>query len=184
MKRIQYVFYMYSHFWQIMLLFLAGASLDRILSGPREEARFRLRGVAIAVMGGAAAVLVGFGLQSEHFQAGSSAMEAATRAGLLLLIFGGVLWKLLTGRAEHRAAYAGIMILLAGADLTRYFNEVNRHDRAFTVGRRWPLPDPLPDDMDQKLDEPWRSRTAGRALKPTWQAAIRCTWNCGRTISS
>ena len=163
MNRIIHLFYMYSHLWQVIVILLAGASFDRILSGPLADVKRRVTIVAASIMGIAALGMFWFGMQSDQYHTGSSAMEGASRAGLLMLVFGGLLWKVITGRAEHRATFAAIMVFVAFADLSRYYFEVNRADHQFTRLMRQYIPYPLPADCQSKLKKVWKKgdRNAG-----------------------
>jgi hypothetical protein len=157
LDRVFHFFYFYTHFWQILLVLLAGAAFDRLVCGPAAANRRRAAYALGGLTGAAVLALLAVGMMSDRFPAGNATIEAVTRGGLILLVTCGFLAQLrLAPRPALRQAFAWLIVAIAGADLSRYFYEVSRLDHAYTrTDIRANMPFPLPADVVTHLCTAW-----------------------------
>ncbi len=157
LDRVFHFFYFYTHFWQILLVLLAGTAFDRLICGSAAVARRRIVYALGGLTGSAVLALLVVGWMSDRFPAGDSTIEAVTRGGLILVVTCGFLAQLrLARRPAVRQAYAWVIVAIAGADLSRYFYEVSRLDHAYTrTDIRANMPFPLPPEVVDQLCTAW-----------------------------
>jgi hypothetical protein len=159
MNRIVHTFYFYSHYWQLLLVLLAGVSFERLLDGyhkPNVQKLFRYILGSFAAL--SALIILGFNLFAQNFGTGDLGLEAGLYIGLLGLLGSILLLQLLVTRTKrNRYLLIGLFLFLFLTDCTRYFWQVNQEDHKFTVSRSdfSMLSDPLPDKVQQALRKPW-----------------------------
>lgn len=166
MDRIRHLFYFYTQYWQLLILLLAGSSMDILLqkaygAAARRRFLFVICGLAIALL----LLLIGYLSFSHLFPANDHSLQANLRFALLALISSVVILQMLLfpTRKNHQI-FVLIILSLALTDLTRYFWEVSRADKSFTE-TRWPAPSPLPADIQAKLRSPWANPSLNYGFK-------------------
>ena len=147
MNRVRHVFEFYPAFFRTILVLLACASMDWILS-----VRTKVRsGVALAVLAAGIAGVVLLG--GSAF--GPLARLGGVPAALLILIpalF--VAFVLLRPTPLSRAVLAGGLLFVASADLATYFRLTCQLDSDFTRSY-WGVPRPLPAETRDALGRCW-----------------------------
>ncbi len=137
MNRIRHLFYFYTQHWQLLVVLLAAASLDRLLGqGLDPVQRRRCLGVVGGLCALLAVLLLGLGAASHLFGARDVNLQGMLTFALLTLVVAGTLLQFLW-QPERRAqqVFVAVLLSLFLADLTRYFWEVSRLDQAFTRRR-------------------------------------------------
>src|SRR5262249_31249057 len=155
---ILHLFYFYTHFLQILLVLLACAGLDRLLSHDHDAGTQRrlvhfLTGLLVVLGCG----LLGFSVYSEHYPSADPGVQGFLLFAITCLLCCGFLLRMLTIDRSPRGRRAFVFVLLAvtAADLSRYFVEGCREDRDFTA-RHWSVPKDLPPATQAALGRPWR----------------------------
>jgi hypothetical protein len=156
MRHIIHFFYFYSHYWQIGVMLLACAALDRLLMGSLDPAERRRMGWAAggtAVIAGL--ILIAMFVVSENYPNDDPDLQSILSAALLALIVGVLAWRALT-TPSARTLFIAALIGLALADLSGYFMSVNRADQGFTR-YRWGFDPrvPLPEAVRERLASVW-----------------------------
>lgn len=166
MDRIRHLFYFYTQYWQLLLLLLAGASMDILLERAYGEAArrrflFVVSGLAILLL----LLFIGYLSFSHLFPADDHSLQANIRFALLALIASVVIMQLLLfPKGKSRQVFMFVMLALAFTDLTRYFYEVERADKSFTE-TRWPVKSPLPAEVQAALRKPWAEPSVENGFK-------------------
>jgi hypothetical protein len=156
MNSIIHLFYFYSHYWQIGVMLLACAALDRLLAGGLDHAeRRRMAWAALIAAGVAALILIGMFLVSDAYPNNDPDLQSILSAALLTLIVGVLAWRAVT-TPSARSLFVAALIGLALTDLTGYFASVNRVDQGFTR-YRWGFDPrvPLPESVQTRLASAW-----------------------------
>jgi len=156
MDRIQHVFPFYTHFWQQLVLLLAGCGLDAVLRGQYDVATRRRFVIATTcVLVGAGLFLASLQAVSHAFPYNDAVLQANLLAGLLTIVPAVVLLQtLLRPTSRMRTFLGAICLVLAVGDLTRYFRHVCLLDRAFTPSHV-PNPTPLTREQQHELRRAW-----------------------------
>jgi WXXGXW repeat (2 copies) len=154
MNRIRHLFYFYSQYWQIMIVLLAGSSLDALLRhtfAAADRQRF------LWVVGGLCALLglllLALCVCSHLFPADDVHLQGNLHFALLTLVASGVLLQMLwhpDGR--NRGIFIAVLLALLVMDLSKYFWEVCLLDRTFTQSR-WE--NPIEPEFQATLRRPW-----------------------------
>jgi hypothetical protein len=158
MDRILHLFYFYTQYLQILLVLMACAGFDRLLTHDHDAATRRrlvaaLRGM-LAVLGCA---LGGFAVFSERYPSGDPNLQGSLQLAIIGLLCGVFLLRMLTVDRSPRGRQAFVFVVLAvtSADLSRYFVEGCRADREFTA-QLWNIPMELPPETRAALGRPWQ----------------------------
>jgi hypothetical protein len=165
--RVGHLFYFYIQFWGLLVVLLAGASLDSLLA-PDLDSVVRRR--VLWVLGAWAALLVlmllGAGLLSFKFAANDANLQSLLWFTIVALIATIALVRtfLEPGPGTVRRV-VGVLIVLALVDLTHYFFDANRADEKFTAGR-WGITVPLTHVRQAALRRPWHVDSARSGLAP------------------
>jgi hypothetical protein len=159
MDRIVHLFYFYTHFLQILLVLLACAGLDRLLSHDYDAATQRrlvlaLSGLLVVLGCG----LLGLAVYSEHYSSADPGLQGSLLFATTCLLVCVFLLRMLTVDRSPWARRAFVFVLLGvtSTDLSRYFVEGCHADREFTALRRWKVPKELPPATQAVLGRPWR----------------------------
>jgi hypothetical protein len=145
LDRIQHFFYFYSHFWQICVVLLACCVLDLLMSGLSDAERRRSRHVLAGLGGvlGAGFVLSVF--VGGSFPAGSEVLESALLLALVAGCAAAAVWAIAANGRRSGLLAIGVLVVVAVADLSRYYYTVERLDEEFTA-ERWSVHQPSPED--------------------------------------
>jgi hypothetical protein len=156
MDRIQHVFYFYSHYWQIVVLLLAGCGIDAALRRSLDAAtRWRFIGASVVVLTATLVGCVVLAAVSHLFPYGDSILQGnLLGATLTLFTVAAVLQSQLRPSATSRRLLELICVVLLTGDLTRYFREVCLLDRQFTP-HHVANPVPLPRSTQRLLRSAW-----------------------------
>jgi hypothetical protein len=156
MDRIQHVFYFYSHYWQIVVLLLAGCGVDAALRRSLDAAtRRRFIGVSVVLLTVTLVCCLVFAAVSHLFPYGDRILQANLLAATLTLFTAAaVMQSQLRPGAASRRLLALICVVLLTGDLTRYFREVSLLDRHFTP-HHVANPVPLPRSTQRLLRQAW-----------------------------
>jgi hypothetical protein len=166
MDRIRHLFYFYTHYWQLLIVLLAGASMDVLLERAydrvvRRRFLYLISGLSVVLL----LLLAGYLSFSHLFPAGDYTLQANLRFALLALVSSAVVLQLLLfPTKKNRQVFVLVICLLALTDLTRYFWEVSRADRSFTE-TRWPVRSPLPQEVRAALRRPWGEPVLSNGFK-------------------
>lgn len=166
MDRIRHLFYFYTQYWQLLVLLLAGASMDILLQRAYGEAvrrrfLFLVSGLVVVLL----FLFIGYLSFSHLFPSGDHSLQANIRFALLALVASVVILQVLFfPTLKNRQVFVVIMLALALTDLTRYFWEASRADKSFTE-TRWPAPSPLPPDVQTALRKPWDAPNLNNGFK-------------------
>jgi hypothetical protein len=155
MDHIQHQFYFYTHFWQIALILLAGACLDRLLlvSGTTLG---RLKIVVSILIAAEVLILAAAGMGSPVFPGAAFSPEAVFRGGLLALVASGLVLQIMLGKPMTRSLCPWLLVAICGTDLSRYFQEASEADQIFTRARLRPhVAYPLQPEVIAALRQPW-----------------------------
>src|SRR5262249_40397973 len=99
-------------------------------------------------------VLLAVGMISDKYPSRSPEYEGLTRFGGLFFVSALLIMQMVR-RPQRRALLAGLFVLIAFSDLTRYFLEANIADHSFTP-RVYPrIPFPFPPDAQADLNRSW-----------------------------
>lgn len=165
MNRIRHFFYFYTHYWQLLLVLLAGASFDILLGRhyqPETQRRFLVilsRIITLMVL-----LFVGFGSVSHLFPAKDPNLQANLHAVLLVLVTSVVVAQWLRfPTAANKQLFVAVLLAVALADTTRYFWSANLVDRAFTR-RHIKVETPLPTVVQTSLRRAWPDPDALRGF--------------------
>jgi hypothetical protein len=154
MDHIFHFFYVYPQYLMLTLILLGAAAFEKLLGSIPNPTRRFLHWVTVATITSSFLVLLGVGVISDKFPAGSSSFEGLTRFGSLFLI-SALLVAQLVRRPQWRALPAGLLVFVAFSDLTRYFVEVNRADQDFTPSVYPGIEIPLPPKAQADLRRSW-----------------------------
>jgi hypothetical protein len=166
MDRIRHLFYFYTQYWQLLIVLLAGASMELLLqraygAAARRRFIFIISGVALVLL----FLLAGYLSFSHLFPANDHTLQANIRFALLALVACVVILQmLLFPTRKNRQIFVLILMALALTDLTRYFWEVSRADKSFTE-TRWPVPSPMPADVQARFRMAWDNPSLGYGFK-------------------
>ena len=155
MDRVLHLFYFYSHYWQLLLVMLAGLGLDAILRAPSAATRGTAMWVIGICLAGSVATMAVLGIFSGQFRTRDVDLEANLHAALVLGVVCALLFRGLRTmhRGEMRWAIAAFFVVLV-SDLAWYFHHASRVDMAFTV-QRWGASVILSPGQQRALGEPW-----------------------------
>ncbi len=167
MDRVVHFFYMYSHYWQLMVVLLAGLSFDMLLSREFNAAVKRrfiiMLGSFCGVLG---VVLLFFMLFSQYFPKEDIGLQANLKFVLLALFSSfAILQFLQSPRARRSQLLVVTIIVLTLTDLTRYFWDVTRIDQKFSAEKIIGLSPPLADATQAALRQPWAVPDPNQGLK-------------------
>jgi hypothetical protein len=156
MDQIGQLFWFYTQYWQLMLVLLAGASLDVLLRGAYDAAtRRRFIVVTLTIVVTLSLALLYLSIVSQQFPAFDQSLEANLR---FLLVTGiactVILQYLLFPAPARRSIFVLVLLGLALADLSRYFYDVNLIDSDFTNTIRGTAR-PLSAEQQAALRQPW-----------------------------
>jgi hypothetical protein len=159
MDRIEHLFYFYTQILQILLVLLACAGLDRLLSHDHDAATRRR--VALSLTGllmVLACGLVGCFIVSERFPSADPGLQGCLLFAINCLLCCVFLLRMLTvdRSPRGRRAFVFVLLVVTAADLSRYFVDGCRADRDFTAQRHWHVPKDLPTATRAALRRPWR----------------------------
>jgi hypothetical protein len=166
MDRIRHLFYFYTQYWQLLVLLLAGASMDILLERAYDETVRRrflylVSGLSVLLL----LLFIGYLSFSHLFPADDQSLQANIRFALLALVASVVLIQmLLFPNRKSRQVFMLVMLALALTDLTRYFREVERADKSFTE-TRWPVKSPLPEEVQAALRKSWAEPSPDNGFK-------------------
>jgi hypothetical protein len=154
MNRIQHVFAFYHQYWELMVVLIAAAGFERVLVvTDRADAR-RIVQIASGMAVAATGVLVLAWAFSSRFAMRDYDLQAIVRASIMVLIPSALMVQLfLYGGQAARRLLVGVVLLLAFADLTKYFFDVSHKDMEFT-GTRW-VKFPLAADIQARMRMAW-----------------------------
>jgi hypothetical protein len=166
MDRIRHFFYFYTHFWQLMLVLLAGASMDRLI---RQNYSAVVKRRFLIIISGLITLMVlmllGLGSLSHRFPAGDENLEANLHFAIVTLITSITVFQmLLFPTAKNKRLFVSIFLVIAVVDMTRYFWNVSIVDRQFT-DTRWGAPGPLPLNIQAALQRPWSAPDTSQGFK-------------------
>lgn len=157
---VRHIFNFYPHYWALMVVLLAGASLDRLLEGSHGR-NARRAGMAIlgTIVGGVGLLLlftIGLGGgKSLPVAVIGRESEFNLRFGLVLCVASvAILQVLLAPRRGGATWLAVVMLALGMTDLTRYFWEVSILENRYTDAR-WGGVGPLSGETQAVLRRPW-----------------------------
>jgi hypothetical protein len=166
MDRIRHLFYFYTQYWQLLLVLIAGASMEIVLERAYTEPvrrRFLFLTTGLACL--LALLFIGYLSFSHLFPANDYTLQANIRFALLALVSSLVLLQtLLFPAKKNRQLFVLLICLLALTDLTRYFREVSLADKSFTE-TRWPVASPLPQDVRAHLESAWPAPALSNGFK-------------------
>ena len=184
--RIGHLFYFYIQFWGLLVVLLAGASLDALLAPDLDAV---VRGRVLWVLGAWAALLVlmllGAGLLSFKFATNDANLQSLLWFTIVALIATIALVRTFLEPSPGTVrGVLGVLIVLALVDLTHYFFDANRADEKFTAGR-WGITVPLTGVQQAALRRPWHidSARSGFAPDPFGLMPVPQT-HSGRAIST
>ena len=152
MDRIHHVFYFYSQYWQILVVLVAAAALDRMIVRARAEP---LRWIAPTGLAVAAIVFVAMFVTSERYPLDDPSLQSNLLAALLLAVASLLLgrWASAANPGERRFALVGIL-LFAFFDLSAYYYAGTRADMSF-MERRGIMPVSLDASQKSRFGAPW-----------------------------
>ncbi|HLW66260.1 MAG TPA: YfhO family protein [Gemmataceae bacterium] len=154
MDHVWHFFYLYPHYLMLLLILLGTAAFEKVVHPLPMGLQRWLHGVLIAALGLAVLVLLGVGFMSDHFPTHNPGFEGLTRFGGLFFLSALLLHEMVR-RPQRRALLAGLFLLVAFSDLTRYFQEVNNADHRFTTGIFPKIPYPLSETTQAALEQSW-----------------------------
>jgi hypothetical protein len=163
MNRILHQLYFYSQYWQFTLALFAGSVLDRLINRSyteRQQRRFSI--VLFGAIGVGVFILLEFYLLAPLFPNNNAPLQSVLMFALFLMFSSILIWQLVVTRRQllRNLAVAGLL-LFAFSDLSRYFWQVSRLDRDFTVSR-WTVHDlPLKPDLAAALNTRWPAPDLG-----------------------
>jgi len=156
MSRIRHVFDFYTYYWELLIVFLAGAGMEILLTRSfSDKTRLTLRALISGLAILSLTVMLVFLAFSQNFRLDNPNLQANLHVTLLVLITSVAIIQLLRfPTIKNRRLFVFLMLVLGVTDLTRYFWEVNRLDRVFTAAR-FHTPVSLPAEAQQKLRAVW-----------------------------
>jgi hypothetical protein len=165
MDRIQHLFYVYSHYWQLLLAMLAAVGLDAILHAPSSATRRMALWVVGLCVAGSAATLAILGILSARFPTRDVDLEANLHAALVLGLVTAILFRALRtpNRSEMRWAVAVLFIVMV-SDLAWYFHHASRVDMAFTM-QRWGESVRLSPEQQRAMGAAWGAPDPARGFR-------------------
>lgn len=160
MDTIQHFFNFYSHYWQIAVVFLAGAGLDRLCQSrydPPTSKRicvvlYGLLGICLLALGGF--FLFASAFPKEIHNVSNQALQGNLHFLLLTALSSLLLAQVCRSSGASRRLLLMLFLLLMLTDVSRYFQQVNLLDRAFTITTNQTRI-PLTDEVTQRLRAPW-----------------------------
>lgn len=156
MGRVRHLFDFYTHYWQLLVVLLAGAGMEILIGRLHKESTRRVFAALIAGLAIISLViLLAFLAFSQNFNLDNPNLQANLHVALLVLITSVVITQLLRfPTITNRRLFILVILVLATADLTKYFWEVNRLDRVFTA-ERFHTPVLLTSEAQQKFRAVW-----------------------------
>jgi hypothetical protein len=158
MDRVRHLFYFYTHYWQTLLILLAGTTLEHLLREGRAKAdRRRSRWLLGGLCGALGLVLLVHGCFWHLFPGGDLNVQAALHFAVLTLVAAAPMLQVLCAPTPRSRTV--LVVLLTGlllTDLSKYFAEVCRIDSEHTSRHGTARSSPLSPEARAKVRQPWR----------------------------
>ncbi len=152
LNHIRHIFNLYSHYWQILVVLLAGASLDAVLRQRLGVAALRRCGRVTGVLCAALVTLLA-GL-AYFVENGERLQEGLSVVLVTLLVAAALLQALWRPGARGRLVFVALLPALLLADLSRYYVAVRARDHEFTRAR-WSAAPGLSAEAVRALRHGW-----------------------------
>ena len=160
--RNYHFFYFYTHHFQLMVVLLAGSSLDHLLGSAHNiDDRKTFTNIVTALIAVTGLAFFVYQLVSASFTSELSdriSLEANLHFLMwIALVSIGLRYALQSNSKLRYTYFATFMIFVALIDLSAYFYEVTVGDHIFTRSRWQKQPYPLSLKIQDKLHSPWQA---------------------------
>jgi hypothetical protein len=155
MDRVRHTFSFYTHYWQTLLVLLAGTTLEALLRQGRHAAAWRRSRWLAGGLCGLLGVLV-LGLHTFSWLMTPPVLEARLRFGVFSLIAAAaVLQMLLVPTPRSRGVLVLLLLGLLLTDLSKYFGTASEADSLFTSRYLQGKGTPIQPEARARLRRPW-----------------------------